>query len=69
MSRLTQDEVNGQIAAAEERRYNQQIAEYDDWTDDELAAAVEANGLILEDDDASEYSREALIRLLTGSGY
>lgn len=62
--RPTQDEVNGQIAAAEEQRYNEQIAQYDDWTDDELADAVEANELVDEDDDASNYSREALIRML-----
>lgn len=64
MSRPTQDEINGQIAAAEEQRYNEQIAQYDDWSDEELADAVEANCLIFEDDDASCYSREALIRLL-----
>lgn len=62
--RPTQDEVNGQIAASEEQRYNEQIAQYDDWTDDELADAVEANELVGEDDDASNYSREALIRML-----
>lgn len=67
--RPTQDEINGQIAASEEQRYNEQIAQYDDWTDDELADAVEDNGLILEDADAREYSREALIRMLVGNSY
>lgn len=62
--RPTQDEVNGQIAASEEQRYNEQIAQYDDWTDDELADAVEANDLVGDDEDASDYSREALIRML-----
>lgn len=64
MSRPTQDEINGQIAASEEQRYNEQIAQYDDWTDDELADAVEANELVRDDEDASDYSREALIRML-----
>ncbi|QZE57188.1 hypothetical protein MPK67_gp315 [Erwinia phage pEa_SNUABM_32] len=64
MGRSTQDEINGQIAASEEQRYNEQIAQYDDWTDDELADAVEANELVRDDEDASDYSREALIRML-----
>ena len=64
MGRSTQDEINGQIAASEEQRYNEQIAQYDDWTDDELADAVEANELVRDEEDASDYSREALIRML-----
>lgn len=64
MGRSTQDEINGQIAASEEQRYNEQIAQYEDWTDDELADAVEANELVRDDEDASDYSREALIRML-----
>lgn len=71
MSRIpTQDEVNGQIAAAEEQRYNAREARYADMSDDDLRNALLENGLVfVEDDDVDDYSRQDCIRLLMASGY
>lgn len=64
MRPLDNDQVRGMTAAAEEQRYNDMIAEYDDWSDEELQAAVESDNLISDDDDVEAYSREALINLI-----
>lgn len=71
MSRIpTQDEVNGQVAASEERRHNERSAKFDDWSDDDLRNALLDNGLVfVEDDDVDDYSRQDCIRLLMASGY
>lgn len=71
MSRiLTQDEVNGQIAAAEEQRYSEREARYADMSDDDLRNALLEQGLVfVEDDDVDDYSRQDCIRLLMASGY
>lgn len=67
--RPTQDEVNGQIAAAEEQRYSEREAQYADWSDDDLRNALLENGLVFDDDDLDDYSRQDCLRLLMGSGY
>jgi len=70
MGRSTQDEINGQIAASEEQRYNAREARYDDWSDDDLRNALLENGLVfVENDDVDDYSRQDCIRLLMASGY
>ena len=68
--RPTQDEVNGQIAAAEEQRYNEREARYADMSDDDLRDALLEQGLVfVEGDDVDDYSRQDCIRLLMASGY
>lgn len=67
--RPTQDEVDGQIAASEEQRYSEREAQYTDWSDDDLRNALLENGLVFDDDDLDDYSRQDCLRLLLGSGY
>ena len=70
MGRSTQDEINGQIAASEEQRYNAREARYADMSDDDLRDALLENGLVfVENDDVDDYSRQDCIRLLMASGY